>query len=49
MKTLKLTLTIIMTFIFSIGYSQKGKISRADSDYDKYAYIKTTENLIESS
>jgi outer membrane protein OmpA-like peptidoglycan-associated protein/Tol biopolymer transport system component len=47
MKTQKKILTGIMVMVFSLCFSQKGKIRRASSDYDKFAYIKTSEILLE--
>jgi outer membrane protein OmpA-like peptidoglycan-associated protein/tetratricopeptide (TPR) repeat protein len=47
MKTYKYTLLFISILVFSFGYSQNGKIKRATKDYDKFAYIKTSEILLE--
>ncbi len=46
MKTNKLISIIIFSFIFSICYSQKEKIKKATEDYDKFAYVKTSDVLL---
>jgi len=47
MNTYRYILTGTLLLIFSFGFSQKGKIRQARSSYDKFAYIKTSEILLE--
>ena len=47
MNTYKYIFTGALLFIFLFGFSQKGKIRQAKSSYDKFAYIKTSEILLE--
>ncbi len=47
MKVHKYILTGVLLLTFNSGFSQKEKIRRASSSYDKFAYIKTTEILLE--
>ena len=47
MKLYKLTLIAIFGFFISIGYAQKGKIKKANKDYDQFSYVKTSEILLE--
>lgn len=47
MKTHKLILTGVLTLVFSFGFSQKIKVRRANSNYHEFAYIKTSEVLLD--
>lgn len=47
MKTTKFIFIIILSLTFSFGYSQKGKVRQATKEYDNYAYLKTSEILLE--
>ena len=47
MKLYKLTLLVFFGFFLSLGFAQKGKIRKADKEYDNFSYIKTTEILLE--
>lgn len=47
MKTTKYIFIIILSLTFSFGYSQKGKVRQATKEYDNYAYLKTSEILLE--
>ncbi|QRM89600.1 OmpA family protein [Lacinutrix sp. WUR7] len=47
MKLYKLTLIAFFGFFISIGYAQKGKIKKANKDYDQFSYVKTSEILLE--
>lgn len=47
MKTHKIICILALSFIFSSGYSQKGKVRQATKEYDNLAYLKTSEILLE--
>ena len=47
MKTNKLIATIILSLAFLSGYAQKDKIRQATKEYENFAYLKTTEILLE--
>jgi len=47
MKLYKLTLIAFFGFFISIGYAQKGKIKKANKQYDQFSYVKTSEILLE--
>ncbi|MDG5493127.1 OmpA family protein [Psychroserpens sp. SPM9] len=47
MKTHKIICILALSFAFSIGYAQKGKIRQASKEYDNLAYLKTSEILLE--
>jgi outer membrane protein OmpA-like peptidoglycan-associated protein/tetratricopeptide (TPR) repeat protein len=47
MKLYKLTLIAFFGFFISTGYAQKGKIKKANKDYDQFSYVKTSEILLE--
>ncbi|WP_047545026.1 OmpA family protein [Psychroserpens sp. Hel_I_66] len=47
MKTHKIICTLALTLVFSMGYSQKGKVREANEAYDNLAYLKTSEILLE--
>ncbi len=46
MKASKLIPIIIISLIFSTGISQERKIKKATEEYDKFAYIKTSDVLL---
>ena len=47
MKTHKIICILALSLVFSMGYSQKGKIRQASKEYDNLAYLKTSEILLE--
>ncbi len=47
MKTHKIICILALSFVFSMGYSQKGKVRQANKEYDNLAYLKTSEILLE--
>lgn len=47
MNPLKYTFLTLMSLITLAGYSQKGKIRSVEDDYEKFAYIKTSEVLLQ--
>lgn len=47
MKTYKIIGLLVLSFVFSTGYAQKGKIREANEAYDNLAYLKTSEILLE--
>jgi len=47
MKLYKLTLIAFFGFFISVGYAQKGKIKKANKEYDQFSYVKTSEILLE--
>jgi len=47
MKLYKLTLLAFFSFFVSVGYAQKSKVRKANKEYDKFAYVKTSEILLE--
>ncbi|MEH6538177.1 MAG: OmpA family protein [Psychroserpens sp.] len=47
MKTHKIICILVLSLVFSMGYSQKGKIRQASKEYDNLAYLKTSEILLE--
>jgi len=46
-KTHRIICILALSFVFSTGYSQKGKIRQASKEYDNLAYLKTSEILLE--
>ncbi len=46
MKTSKLILNIIFSFVFLIGYSQNKRIKKGTTDYDKFDYVETSDVLL---
>ncbi|WP_230937353.1 OmpA family protein [Psychroserpens luteolus] len=46
-KTHKIICILAFSLIFSMGYSQRGKIRQASKEYDNLAYLKTSEILLE--
>ncbi|WP_299339352.1 OmpA family protein [uncultured Psychroserpens sp.] len=47
MKTHKIICILALSFVFSMGYSQRGKVRQANKEYDNLAYLKTSEILLE--
>jgi len=47
MKTIKFIFIIVLSLTFSFGYSQKGKVRQATKEYDNYAYLRTSEILLD--
>lgn len=47
MKTHKIICILVLSFVFSTGYAQKGKVRQASKEYDNLAYLKTSEILLE--
>ncbi|MDX1470585.1 MAG: OmpA family protein [Flavobacteriaceae bacterium] len=47
MKKQKIYLTLLFGFIISFGYSQQAQIRKAEKSYDNFAYVKTSEILLE--
>jgi len=47
MKTIKFIFIIVLSLTFSFGYSQKGKFRQATKEYDNYAYLRTSEILLD--
>ncbi|WP_431134965.1 OmpA family protein [Psychroserpens mesophilus] len=47
MKTKRILSILAFSFIFTIGYAQKGKVRQAKKEYDNLAYVKTSEILLE--
>ena len=47
MKMIKLTCIAFFGLFISAGFAQKGKINRANREYKNFAYIKTSEILLE--
>ena len=47
MKTHKIIFILALSFVFSMGYAQKGKVRQAKKEYDNLAYVKTSEILLE--
>jgi outer membrane protein OmpA-like peptidoglycan-associated protein/tetratricopeptide (TPR) repeat protein len=47
MKTHKIIGILALSFVFSMGYAQKGKVREASKAYDNLAYLKTSEILLE--
>ncbi|MCK8480204.1 OmpA family protein [Psychroserpens algicola] len=47
MKTHKIICILALSFVFSMGYAQKGKVRQASKEYDNLAYLKTSEILLE--
>ncbi|RZN78571.1 MAG: flagellar motor protein MotB [Winogradskyella sp.] len=47
MKTQKIIYIIAFSFVFSLGSAQRGKIIRASKEYKDFAYLKTSEILLE--
>ena len=47
MKTIKFIFIIVLSLTFSFGYSQKRKVRQATKEYDNYAYLRTSEILLD--
>jgi tetratricopeptide (TPR) repeat protein len=47
MKTHKIIYVLALSLVFSVGYSQKGKVRQATKEYDNLAYLRTSEILLE--
>jgi outer membrane protein OmpA-like peptidoglycan-associated protein/tetratricopeptide (TPR) repeat protein len=47
MKANRLIITLIVTFIVTSGFSQKAKVREANKEYDNFAYLKTSDILLE--
>ena len=46
-NTHKIICILAFSLVFSMGYSQRGKIREASKEYDNLAYLKTSEILLE--
>ncbi len=45
MKLKTIIYSIVLSFVFSLGFAQKGKVRKADKQYYNFAYVKTSEIL----